>query len=203
MKTTLAITILTMLGTLGGNAMADDSAWLVRVRAVHLSPADRSDPVGGLGASGRLTVSSKTIPEVDIVYQFTPNLAAELVLTYPQKHNVMLDGKGIGSFKHLPPTLLAQYRFAPAAPVAPYLGLGVNYTTMSKVRLLGGTGSLEHDSWGLALQAGIDYNLDKNWSLNLDVKKVQIRSDVRISGARVSTVKVDPLMVAVGVGYRF
>jgi outer membrane protein len=189
--------------SIGGNAMAQETPWLVRVRAVHLDTAGKSDPVGGAGASDRLTVSSKTIPEFDVSYFFTPNLAAELVLTYPQKHDVALDGQKIGTFKHLPPTLLLQYHFVPDAPLKPYVGAGVNYTTMSKVNLLGGAASLEHDSVGLALQAGADYAIDKKWSLNFDLKKLQIRSDVYIGGAKASRVKVDPLMLGVGVGYRF
>jgi outer membrane protein len=198
----LATLALTM--TLGaGGAMAQETPWLVRVRAVHLDPADKSDPIGGVGASDRLTVSGKTIPEFDVSYFFTPNLAAELVLTYPQKHDVSLDGAKIGTFKHLPPSLLLQYHFVLDAPVKPYIGAGVNYTTISKVNLLGGAASLEHDSVGLALQAGLDYAIDKKWSLNFDVKKAQIRSDVYIGGAKASRVKVDPLMLGVGVGYRF
>jgi len=204
MSKLLAAAVLASLSlAAGSNAMAEESPWLVRVRAVHLDTADKSDPVGGVGASDRLTVSNKTIPDFDISYFFTPNLAAELLLTYPQKHDVALDGKNIGSFKHLPPTLLMQYHFVLNSPFKPYLGAGVNYTTMSKVDLLGGKGGLEHDSFGLALQAGVDYAIDKKWSLNFDVKKVQIRSDVFISGAKVSRVKVDPLLVGVGVGYRF
>ena len=202
-KITIAALTLAALASLSNNAVADDSPWLVRVRAVHLDPADKADPVGGTGASDRITVSSKTIPEIDISYLFTPNFSAELVLTYPQKHDVALDGKNIGTFKHLPPTLLAQYRFASASPFTPYLGAGINYTTMSKVNLLNGAGGLEHDSWGLAVQAGFDYKLDKNWSFNLDLKKAQIRSDVFISGAKVSAVKVDPVMFGIGLGYRF
>jgi len=181
----------------------EDGPWLVRARAVHLSPADKSDPIGGVGASDRLSVSDKTIAEVDISYYFTPAVSAELVLTYPQKHDVALDGNKIGTFKHLPPTLLAQYHFLPAAQFDPYVGAGINYTTMSKVDILNGQGSLDHDSWGLALQAGVDYRIDQRWSLNFDVKKVQIRSDVMVAGAKISAVKVDPLMVGVGVGYRF
>jgi outer membrane protein len=191
------------LGLVAGSAMAQESPWLVRARAVHLDPANQSAPLNGVGAADRLHVSTKTIPEIDITYFFTPNLAAELVLTYPQKHTVTLDGAAIGTFKHLPPTLSAQYHFMPGATVKPYLGAGVNYTTMSKVDLLGGAAGLEHDSWGLALQAGVDFRLDKNWSLNLDVKKVQIRSDVTIAGARASNVKVDPVLLGVGLGYRF
>ena len=121
------------LGLFASEAMAQQSPWLVRARAVHLSPADKSDPIGGVGASDRLTVSSKTIPEIDISYFFTPNIAAELILTYPQKHDVMLDGAKIGTFKHLPPTLTAQYHFMPDAQINPYVGAGINYTNISKV----------------------------------------------------------------------
>lgn len=203
MSKPVAALMFAAISTIAGGAVAQESPWLVRVRAVHLDMADKSDPVGGAGASDRLTVSDKTIPEFDVSYFFTPNWAAELVLTYPQKHDVALDGQNIGSFKHLPPTLLLQYHFVLDAPLKPYVGAGVNYTTMSKVNLLGGAASLEHDSVGLALQAGVDYAIDKKWSLNFDVKKVQIRSDLYIGGAKASRVKVDPLMLGLGVGYRF
>lgn len=199
----LMFAAISSMTTIAGSAMAQETPWLVRVRAVHLDTADKSDPIGGAGAADRLTVSSKTIPEFDVSYFFTPSLAAELVLTYPQKHDVALDGQEIGSFKHLPPTLLLQYHFVLDAPLKPYIGAGVNYTTISKVNLLGGGASLEHDSVGLALQAGADYAIDKQWSLNFDLKKVQLRSDVYIGGAKASRVKVDPLMLGVGVGYRF
>ena len=210
MKRPVAALILSLTSLAGfialvpSHAVAEESSpWLVRARAVHLDPADKSDPVGGTGAANRLTIDSKTIPEVDITYFFSPNLSAELILTYPQKHDVLLDGKSIGTMKHLPPTLLAQYRFLPDAQVQPYVGAGINYTTMSKVHILNGNAGLEHNSFGLALQAGVDFRLDKNWSLNLDVKKVQIRSDVNSAGAIISKVKVDPLLLGAGVGYRF
>ena len=183
--------------------MAQESPWLVRGRAVHIDTANKSDPVGGVGAANRIHVDTKTIPELDISYFLTPNIAAELILTYPQKHDVTLDGAKIGSFKHLPPTLTLQYHFAPEQAFSPYVGAGVNYTRISKVRLLDGAGDLENDSWGFALQLGADYKLDRNWSINVDVKKVQIRSDVFVAGARASKVKVDPVLFGVGLGYRF
>ena len=202
MKKTAAILALAALG-LASQAFAQQSPWQIRARAVNLNPADKSDPVGGTGPADQITVSNKTIPEVDITYFLSPNLAAELILTYPQKHDVALSGTNIGTFKHLPPTLTLQYHFTPAAQVSPYVGAGVNYNRLSSVKLLGGAGDLESHSFGLALQAGVDFKIDKNWSINLDVKKVQIRSDVMVGGAKVSEVKVDPLLIGVGVGYRF
>jgi len=53
--------------------------WMVRLRAVRVN----TDHGGAAGDAG-VKVSSKTIPEVDVSYFFTPNLAAELILTYPQ-----------------------------------------------------------------------------------------------------------------------
>lgn len=180
-----------------------EGPWLVRVRAVHLDPANKSDPIGGTGASDRITINSKTIPEVDISYFFKPNWATELVLTYPQKQKVYLDGAEIGSFKHLPPTLTLQYHFTPQKTISPYVGAGINYTRISSVKMLNGAADLENSSVGLALQAGVDFKLDKNWSLNLDVKKVQIRSDVNTAAGQLSAVKIDPWLIGVGVGYRF
>lgn len=203
-KTAIAIAAsLATLAAVASTASAQEGPWLVRARAVHLSPADKSEPLGGVGNADRISVESRTIPELDISYFFTPHLAAELVLTYPQKHEVMLDGAVIGSFRHLPPTLLAQYRFDAIGAFTPYLGAGLNYTRISSIHLLDGAATLENHSFGAALQAGVDYNLGKNWSLNLDIKRVNIRSDVMVAGARVSRVKVDPTLVAVGVGYRF
>ena len=203
MKKYLLSMTIAVLGLAGAAAMAQDTPWLLRARAVHLAPADKSDPVGGTGASDRLHVSDKWIPEVDISYFITPHLAAELVLTYPQKHGVTLDGAAIGSFRHLPPTLSAQYHFLPGTRVDPYIGAGINYTLISKVDLLNGAARLEHDSVGLALGAGVDFRLDERWSLNLDAKKLQIRSDVQIGGARASRVRVDPVLLGVGLGRRF
>ena len=206
MKKSVAALVLLLSAAAGSQALAQqvqEGSWLVRVRAAHLDPANKSDPVGGVGAANRLTVESRTIPEIDITYFFTPNWATELVLTYPQKHRVSLDGTDIGSFKHLPPTLTLQYHFAPEKTFSPYVGAGLNYTRISSVNLLNGAADLESSSVGPALQAGIDYKINRNWSLNLDVKKIYIRSDVNTAAGTISQVKVDPLLIGVGIGYRF
>ena len=203
MKTITKSLLLALMAVASSQAMAQESPWLVRARAVHVEPDNKSDPVGGVGAADTIKVANKTIPELDITYFFTPHIAAELILTYPQKHKVRLNGAEIGSFKHLPPTLNLQYHFAPGATINPYIGAGVNYTRMSSVKLLGGAGDLENDSFGLSLQAGLDFRLNEHWSINADVKKVNIRSDVYVGGAKASYVKVDPVLLGLGVGYRF
>ena len=195
-KTLLAAAALCALTS--GAAMAQnypqDGKWMVRARAVHLDSANKdSTPLD-------LSVNNKMIPELDISYFFTPNFAAELILTYPQKHDVRAGGAKIGSLKHLPPTLLAQYHFTNLGAFKPYVGAGINYTRFSSVDILGGALNVKKNSFGPALQVGFDYALDKNWSINFDVKKVYI--DTNVSGG-IGKFKVDPLLVGVGLGYRF
>ena len=203
-KTLLAAAALCALTS--GAAMAQnypqDGKWMVRARAVHLDSANKDST--GLD----LSVNNKMIPELDISYFFTPNFAAELILTYPQKHDVRAGGAEIGSLKHLPPTLLAQYHFTNLGAFKPYLGAGINYTRFSSVKFDPAVDaalnpSVKKNSFGPALQIGFDYALDKNWSINFDVKKVYIKTDVRSFGTKVGTFKVDPVLVGVGLGYRF
>ncbi|WAC73562.1 outer membrane beta-barrel protein [Roseateles sp. SL47] len=183
-------------------AQSVENPWLVRVRALHLDSANKDST--GLD----LSINNKTFPEFDVSYFFTPNFAAELVLTYPQKQKLYSGGTQIGSLKHLPPTLTAQYHFNPAGQVRPYVGAGVNYTNFSSVHFNSDVQaalepSIKKNSFGLAAQVGVDVMLDKQWSLNFDIKKVQIRTKVSSAGTEVGKFKVDPLLIGVGVGYRF
>ena len=170
---------------------------MVRVRAANLDMTNKD--ATGLG----LSVNDKLIPEVDVSYFFNKNVAAELVLTVPQKQIVSMNGADIGSFNHLPPTLLLQYHFTDLGGYKPYVGAGVNYTKISSVNLLSGGATLDSHSWGGALQAGVDIPLDKKWSINFDVKKIYIKSDVYVGGANQGTLSLDPVVVSAGVGYRF
>ncbi len=197
-KTTLAIASLALLAS--GAAIAQDftaGSLLVRARVVHLDSANKD--YTGLD----LSINNKTLPEVDFTYFFSPNLAAELVLTVPQKQRVYAGATQIGSLKHLPPTLTLQYHFNHASGIKPYVGAGVNYTRFSSVDLLGGAADLKRNSYGLAFQAGVDFPLSKNLYLNVDVKKVYIKTDVIAGGNNLGTFKVDPVLVGVGLGWRF
>lgn len=181
----------------GAMAQVDgESPWQVRVRSVHLDSVNKdTTPLG-------LSINNKTFGEVDFTYFFNKNVAAELVLTTPQKQRVYSNGSDIGSFKHLPPTLMLQYHFTDVQGFKPYVGAGINYTRFSGESLPAGV-SLDSHSWGSAWQAGFDIPLDKNWSINFDVKKVYIRTDVYADGSSLGRLRVDPLLYGVGIGYRY
>ncbi len=180
---------------------ADSGNWIVRARALNLDPVNKDSTGLGLG------IDSKVFPEVDISYFFSPNLAVELVLTYPQKHDVFSGNAKIGSLKHLPPTLSLQYHF-PLGGWRPYVGAGLNYTRFSKVSfdpavVTALQPSIEKDSFGAAFGVGADVPMGGGWLFNVDVKKVQIRTDVFSFGAKAGTLKVDPVLFSLGIGKRF
>jgi outer membrane protein len=77
----------------------------------------------------------------------------------------------------------------------------VNYTKVSGVAL--GALTLDSSSTGAAMQVGVDFPIDKKWSLNVDVKKVYIKTDVYSGSTSLGTLKLDPTLLGVGVGYRF
>lgn len=194
-KNLLAVAVLCALTSGAALAQQSEGPWMVRARAVHLDSANKdSTPLG-------LSINNKTIPEVDVSYFFTPNIAAELILTVPQKHTLSAGGAAIGSFKHLPPTLLVQYHFNTSG-IKPYVGAGLNYTRFSSVKAPAGV-DIDRNGFGAALQVGVDIPLQKNLYLNFDVKKVFIKTDVTAGGAKLGTFKADPVLVGVGLGWRF
>lgn len=195
-----------------GGAQAAEGDWLVRVRALLMDPSNDNSTTAVVPALGEVKAEDKLFPEVDISYFFTPNIAAELILTVPQKHDVELGGVDIGSVKHLPPTLTLQYHFNPTGTVRPYAGVGLNYTRFSGVKLdagtvLGGSVPLKVDrsSVGWAAQIGVDIQLAPQWFLNLDAKYVKIDTDISVKGAGIPVTRldIDPVLLSVGLGYRF
>ncbi|MBI3369993.1 MAG: OmpW family protein [Burkholderiales bacterium] len=192
-----------LLTTLPLAQAQDSGSWIVRARALNLDSTNKDST--GFG----LTINNKVFPEVDISYFLSPNLAAELVLTYPQKQTIHSTAVGadIGTFKHLPPSLMLQYHVTGLAGFRPYVGAGVNYTNLSSVHFASNVAGLhlgvKHQSFGLAAQVVADIPMGGGWLFNVDLKKVQIGTTVYSSGASVGKLKLDPVLFSLGVGKRF
>jgi len=205
-KKTISKLALGLLAALSFNAIAQESPWMVRARATNLN-WDNGQSTATINASGlNVNAKDKTIPELDVTYFFTKNIAAELVLTYPQRVDIRSHSTSLGTVTALPPTLLAQYHFTQFGPLKPYVGAGVNYTRFGS-RNLGDADqySVEKSSIGYAAQIGADYMLTKNWGINLDVKYLQIETDVIVNstGASAGVLKLSPIATSVGVTYKF
>ena len=188
---------LALAATLALPATANAQDWLVRVRAIDVVP-NASSSLDGLDVKGQWA------PELDFSYFFTKNFAAELILA-TTRHEVTLNGNSLGKVSVLPPTLTLQYHFNELGAFKPYVGAGLNLTWFYKNDLKAGNTPLDVDSTsvGGAVQAGLDYEFQKNWYFNLDYKYIWMSTDVKAAGATLTNLKINPSVFGIGVGYRF
>ena len=204
MKYALACGVLVAAATFPFTAFAGDSPWMVRARGILVAPSEHAAiaPIGG-----DVQIDNSFVPEVDVSYFFAKHWAVELIAAVTPHDVQHTTGADLGSAWLLPPTLTLQYHFDPdGAAIRPYVGAGINYTTFFGVDEPAGLNIDYGDSFGLALQAGIDIPFGKGWSVNVDVKKIFINTDVTIVGLGPvvrADVDIDPVLFGVGVGYRY
>lgn len=189
-KSLLALALIAALPT---SALAEN--WMMRVRAIDIAPDVKSSSLPGVD------VSDEWAPEVDFTYFVTPNIGVELILA-TARHEVTLNGASLGKLNHLPPTVTLQYHFNPTPSIKPYVGAGVNYTRFYNVDLAPGL-TIDKNSFGGALQAGVDIAVTKNGYINLDVKKIWIDTDVKAGGVKLTNLEINPVVWGIGYGFRF
>lgn len=188
---------------------ATPKTWGVKIRAAYLETADESDAFSALGidfSEDSVIVEDKWIPEIDVTYAFTENVLAELVLTVPQTHDVFLTGAGyLGTLEHLPPTLSVVYEFEPMSGLNPYVSAGVNFTwiTGNDLKVADVVLDLEDYSVGLALGAGITYDLNEKWNLDASVKWIDLESNITAGGVVLTNARLNPFLYSFGVNYQF
>lgn len=187
-----------------------ESAWLVRLRGLGVLPDVSSSPINIIG--GEVTkASNQVVPELDFSYFITPNVAAELILATSRHSvnatNTALGTVDLGKVSVLPPTLTLQYHLDLSSQFKPYVGAGINYTYFYHVNNGPVATNIDYgSSVGPALQLGTDFTINDNWSFNIDVKKIWIKSNVTVytPNATLGTrVHIDPWVVGLGLGYRF
>lgn len=186
-----------------------DAAGIITDRGGSLSTVST-----GAFVSNGITGSNAIIPELDISYFFTKNLAVQLMCCF-SAHNLFLNGGALAGTQvaHtwiFPPTLLFQYHVTSFGRFQPYIGVGVNYTHYFSQNPNYAVLNYVHvaDSWGVAGQIGFDYMINDNWGFNVDVKKIMMNPhvDANLAGsgtALTGRADLSPWIVAAGVTYRF
>ncbi len=218
-----------------GNAY-EQGDWVLRVGATAVSPDTESDDInlpGGLIA--KADVDNDTQLGIIPAYMLTDQFAIEVLAATPFEHTIEARGQGAisgtnlnaGSTKQLPPTVSLQwYPRGGQSGWQPYIGAGVNYTIFfdedvdnQLISLLGSqTGGAVNgadldldNSWGLALQAGVDIPIDEHWAFNVGVWYIDLGTTAEITakadGVTAATVKfdvdLDPWVYNVGIAYKF
>jgi len=198
----------TIAATSVGAAWAKDAGDLrVRLRGIGFM-TETDGTTDALGGDAR--TSDDYVPELDFSYFFTKHIAAELILA-TTKHRVYVDNSSsgnldLGSVRVLPPVLTLQYHFNPDGKWSPYVGAGINYTVTYGASTGPSVNDVKYSNeFGYALQAGLDYEIDDVWSLNFDVKKVFVDTDIVANGGSVNAkgTALDPWEIGLGFGYTF
>ena len=233
MKKTILFAALSSLFA-SGYAMAEAGDWVVRARVVDVSPNESSELgktvnqnlANVMTPSAELSVDSNVIPELDISYYFTKNIAAELILATGTRHDVSVKGdalttvgnQNLGSVNLLPPTLTVQWHFMPDQTFDPYLGAGITYSHSFDRGLQFQSGAaglvagqairIDRDMFAPAVQAGFDINLKDGWLINADVKYIWLSTDVETLAVKGTWTKIDsldinPVVFGIGIGKKF
>jgi outer membrane protein len=217
MKKLFAAAALLLATVAQAQAPAAESNWEVRFRAVQAIFQHKADPIDVATLhipKDDTYVSNKVLPEVDISYLVNQYLSAELILTYPQRLDVYASSVRVGTVDVLPPCLTLQGRY-PIGPITPYIGAGANLTLFTAQNVAVPAGVLGTDAvklkvnnatFGFVGQAGFDLAVPGvPVTLNVDVKYVTMQNDVKVkaSGAKITTITYNPILIGAGVAYKF
>ena len=223
MKNSVRVTALAAALAASGLASAQSAGtWSARVGVTNLSPDVSS---GNLSAPSfpntKVDAKGNTQLSGGINYMLTDNLALDLPLATPFKHDLVGDGAiagvgKLGSTKAIPATLLLQYRFNQAnSAFRPYVALGLTYayfygerTTAALNGLTGGTlanptTAKVDNKFGVLAQLGFVYNFNERWFMDASYSKSFLKTDIHLSSGQSINVKLNPNVFALGVGYRF
>lgn len=194
MKTS-SLALALLAGLAAGPALAQSAGDMTLGLGVGFV-APKSD--NGILAGAAADIEDNARPTVTFEYFIRDNIGIEVLGALPFKHKVNVGGAFAGVTKHLPPTVSVNYHIPTGGAITPFVGLGVNYTTFFEERSALGKLEIE-DSFGLAAHVGMDYALTEKSALRMDLRYIDIDADVKLNGAKIGKVEVDP--VVAGVSY--
>lgn len=178
--------------------------FMVRVQGTFVDFNDDSSAIGTLPNS--VALDNEIIPTATLTYFLTKNIGVELFCCFAKLDADHSTLGNVADFWVFPPALTLQYHFDSMNGFKPYVGAGVQYilpfSEKGKGALTGADVKVD-DALGFVLQAGIDIELGQGWYMNADIKKTWIEHTVSVNGVEQYDLGIDPLIVSVGVGYRF
>jgi outer membrane protein len=213
MKTTLQSLAVALVATLAAGAASAQNN-VLKFGVTDYTTHSRTNGVTGIGVPAGADAETGDATTVIFVYErmLTPNIGAELVLGIPPRikakatGTVAFLGDDVLSAKNFAPTFLVNYHFGtPGDTFRPYVGAGINYTKFQNVQSKLATDVKMSDSTGWAVQAGLDYAMNKDWGLFASVAALKVKSKLVASGTTVLQTTIDfrPIVYSAGVSYKF
>jgi len=200
----------------------------IRLRGIDVIPQE-SATIGVIG--GGIKIDHSIVPELDFTYFFANNFSAELILG-TTRHTVSTTSSNLSAIGGstsadvplgkkwlLPPTLTLQYHAPTGTAFKPYFGAGINYTIFYGGDAGPVVSSVSYKNhFSFAAQTGADFDLSKQFFLNIDVKKIWLKTNVTVNASNLTpasspelapvlatipaAVKINPWLLGIGLGYR-
>ena len=204
-----------------GASAQSAGTWTAKVGINKITPHVDSGDISAPALPGtKADVKADTKPILTFAYMVTDNISAELDLGVPYKHDLVGDGaiKGtgkLGTAEVLPPTAFIQYRFfQPNAMIRPYVGAGITYAYFQKetgsgqmTALLDPGGSpvtyRMKNKIAASLQIGSTVAFNERWFADVAVVKTFLKTKATFSTGQTQDIKLDPIALSVGIGYKF
>ena len=223
MKQTFKLSLVALAVVAGSAAHAQSAGtWMARVGATGIYPqvssGDLSPPAW---PNTQTDVSSDWSLGGGITYMITDNWSVDVPVALPFTHTLTgagaIAGVGtIGTTKALPVTVWGQYRFGEAkSTFRPYLGAGLTYAyffdenaTNTLNALSGGTPSNPttfsiQSKFAFGVQAGATYAFNERWFLDGMVGYTWLKNTTTLSTGQTQPMTLNPVSVAISVGYKF
>ena len=223
MKKTLLAVAATSLFAVSSSAIAFEKGdILVRGGLATVAPDESTSDVNVGGDLGfGLTIDNNTQLGLTVAYFFSDRMNVEVLAATPFKHDITFSvadplgtGDQLGEVTHLPPTVTVNYYFNdPSSAFQPYVGAGLNYTIIFNEEFTAaneqaGLSNISLDnSFGAAMQVGMDYMINDKWFLNAAVRWIDIDTEATFNlgdaQGSVGSIEIDPWVYSISVGYRF
>ena len=183
-------------------------AFVLRGRVVGIFPDNGNSTITRIG--GYIQVDNSVSPEIDLSYFITDHIAIEgetgVTRNTLTAEDTRLGTVAVGKVWSAPVLLVLQYHVLPHRRWNPYLGAGLAVLPYFGAQPAGGLVqqlSVQSEV-GAALQAGVDYELTNHWYGNVDIKKLFVASYASVDdGSITSSGHINPLIIGLGIGYRF
>ena len=190
-----------------------ESRWFVRtgaLGALYNSHA-RITTNGNVIPGSTARVTDNVTLMFDVGYDLSDHWALMLMAGIPPRPAV--DGKGtvssfgtLGAVRYGPIFFTGVYRFPEWRGFRPYAGAGGAYVHVFRNYNGAVTQLNVHDNWGFALQAGVEYRLNRSTELFVDYKRLwlDLSAEGRLANAPVrARVTLDPDVISTGVKFHF
>lgn len=219
---TLSLAALAVALALPGQAFAKAGDVQVKLLGTLVAPDGKIKDVKidriGLPAGTQTKADDNMVPTVVVEYFVADNISLETIAGVTQ-HDV--DGRGalagaglVSDAKIVPATLTLKYHFGKDGGVQPYVGAGPSYFIFIDEKpgatavALGATRQKMNDTFGVALQAGIDVPVnDKGLAVTFDAKRYFLRPTARWFAGTTEVLRtkhrLDPWVLSAGVAFRF